>query len=122
MHDIRIYKNSFVKKKSYINPKIITFDLDETMGSFGDLYVLWKGISSLFPLHHPDVLFEKIVDIYPEFLRTGILNILSYLYTKKKSNQCSKVFLYTNNQCYGSYNSKWISFIVDYIHKKIFTD
>jgi len=122
MHDIRIYKNSFVKKKSYINPKVITFDLDETMGSFGDLYVLWKGISSLFPLHHPDVLFEKIVDIYPEFLRTGILNILSYLYNKKKSNQCSKVFLYTNNQCYGSYNSKWISFIVDYIHKKICTD
>ena len=119
MNDITIYKGSFVKKKSHINPKVITFDLDETLGSFGELYVLWKGVSTLFPSHRQDVLFEKILDLYPEFLRTGILNILSYLYTKKISGECAKVFLYTNNQCYGSYNSKWVSYIISYIHKKI---
>jgi hypothetical protein len=121
MHEITIYKgSSYIKKKSHINPKVITFDLDETLGSFGELYILWTGIRKISSLHNSgDILFEKILDIYPEFLRTGILNILKYLYNKKISGECSKVFLYTNNQCYGSYNSKWISFIIGYIHNKI---
>jgi hypothetical protein len=57
--------------------------------------------------------------MYPEFLRHGILNILRYLYNKKLSGECSKVFLYTNNQCYGTENSKWLSFLIGYIHNKI---
>ena len=111
---------NWCKKKSYINPKVITFDLDETLGSFGELYILWTNIHTIFSSYNSDdILFERLLDIYPEFLRTGILNILKYLYNKKLTGECSKVFLYTNNQCYGSYNSKWISFIIGYIHKKI---
>lgn len=135
MSGINIYKgNAFLSyKQSYamhvrkhikkINQKVITFDLDETLGSFGELYILWQCISMHFEnsknIMNMDLLFRKVLDLYPEFLRHGILNILGYLYNKKLSGECSKVFLYTNNQCYGEDNSKWLSFIIGYIHYKI---
>jgi len=117
------YKHSYAQKKIKKNQKVITFDLDETLGSFGELYILWQSITMCFEKNentiNMDSLFIKIMDLYPEFLRHGILNILGYLYNKKLSGHCSKVFLYTNNQCYGAENSKWLSFIIGYIHNKI---
>lgn len=128
MPGIDIYKGkafmmSYKKKTREQSKKVITFDLDETLGSFGELYILWEAITEYYnmteQLHDMDTIFCKLLDLYPEFLRYGILNILSYLYNKKLSGECSKVFLYTNNQCYGSENSKWLSFLIGYIHKKI---
>jgi hypothetical protein len=127
MSNIQIYKGkdfvmSYKKIKAQYK-KIVTFDLDETLGSFGELYILWKAITDYYKeleqIHDMDTMFYKLSDLYPEFLRHGILNILGYLYNKKISGQCSKVFLYTNNNCYGSENSKWLSFLIGYIHSKI---
>jgi len=116
-------KNIYKKR----NQKVIAFDLDETLGSFGELYILWQAIN--IHIHNEknhehqsynmEILFQNLLDIYPEFLRHGILNILAYLYNKKLRGECSKVFLYTNNQCYGEDNSKWLSFITGYIDSKI---
>jgi hypothetical protein len=139
MSGIKIYKgsqySSIKKSRRYSNTihspgvykkgneKSVVFDLDETIGSFGELYILWQGVYASFQNtnenHNMDIIFKKLLDLYPEFLRHGILNILEYLYTKKVSGECSKVFLYTNNQCYGLNNSKWLSFIIGYIHSKI---
>ena len=127
MSDIHIYKGkAFVmphKKIKTPSKKVFTFDLDETLGSFGELYILWEAITDYYKkveqLHDMDIMFHNLLDLYPEFLRHGILNILRYLYNKKLSGECSKVFLYTNNQCYGLENSKWLSFLIGYIHSKI---
>jgi hypothetical protein len=134
MTEISIYKGKdfvSIKKKQSLSvhikrkhsQKVIAFDLDETLGSFGELYILWQGITEYYKLkgqiQDMDVIFREVLDLYPEFLRHGILNILGYLYSKKKSGQCSKVFLYTNNQCYGTENSKWLSYIIGYIHQKL---
>jgi len=128
MSGIHIYKGkafimSYIKKNKELSKKVITFDLDETLGSFGELYILWKAISDYYQMveqfHDMSIIFHKLMDLYPEFLRHGILNILGYLYNKKLSGECSKVFLYTNNNCYGSENSKWLSFLIGYIHNKI---
>jgi len=128
MSDIQIYKGkSFIMpyKKKYKESckKVITFDLDETLGSFGELYILWQAITDYYKkveeIHDMDSMFHMLLDLYPEFLRHSILNIFGYLYNKKLSGECSKVFLYTNNQCYGSENSKWLSFLIGYIHSKI---
>ena len=127
MSDIQVYKGkAFVipyKKIKIQSKKVITFDLDETLGSFGELYILWEAITDYYKkieqLHDMDIMFHNLLDLYPEFLRHGILNILRYLYNKKLSGECSKVFLYTNNQCYGLENSKWLSFLIGYIHSKI---
>jgi hypothetical protein len=127
MSEIHVYKGaSFImpyKKNKLRCKKVITFDLDETLGSFGELYILWQIINEYYQiikqLHNVDNIFYKLLDLYPEFLRHGIFNILTYLYKKKLSGECSKVFLYTNNQCYGSDNSKWLSLLIEYIHHKI---
>ena len=67
--------------------KVVIFDLDETLGSFADLYILWGGIKQV----NPDCdSIEEILDLFPEFLRFGILIILEYLYeckTKKSMLQ-----------------------------------
>jgi len=120
MSDITIYKGkAFIKSYKKLkepSKKVIVFDLDETIGSFGDLYILWEAITEYYNMknqfHNMDDIFHKLLDLYPEFLRHGILNILGYLYNKKLSGECAKVFLYTNNQCYGSNNSKWLSSIL----------
>ena len=95
-----------------IPEKIIVFDMDETLGSFADLYIIWKGIHQVCPeCKH----FYELLDLYPEFLRYGMLTILEYLYDCKLKKLCHKMFIYTNNQCSG----KWVNLISDYLEKKI---
>jgi len=94
--------------------KIIVFDMDETLGSFADLYILWKGIHQVCPeCKH----FYELLDLYPEFLRYGILTILEYLYDCKLKKLCHKMFIYTNNQC----SAKWVNLISDYLDHKVAT-
>ena len=117
---VKIFKgNAYTQSKSSNiknSQKIITFDLDETLGSFGDLYILWKGIN-IYINHTIDdiILFRELIELYPEFIRYGILNILGFLYHKKLSGKCSKIFLYTNNQC----NEEWSYLITQYLSHKI---
>lgn len=95
-----------------IPEKIIVFDMDETLGSFADLYIIWKGIHQVCPeCKH----FYELLDLYPEFLRYGILTILEYLYDCKLKKLCHKMFIYTNNQC----SAKWVHLISDYLEKKV---
>ena len=100
---------------STISSKVIVFDLDETIGSFGDLYILWCAIDRYCPNHK--MKFNLLLDIYPEFLRYGILNILDFLYYKKKTGECNKIFIYTKNQC----PRYWVNNIIQYLNLKLNT-
>jgi hypothetical protein len=92
--------------------KVVVFDLDETLGCFGDLYIIWCGLKHVSPgFDH----FDELLDLYPEFLRHGMLTILEYLYNTKLSRECSKLYMYTNNQCSPS----WVQMISHYLQKKI---
>jgi hypothetical protein len=95
-----------------IPSKVVVFDLDETLGSFGDLFLLWTGIKHIHPEFDS---FLEVLDLYPEFLRTGIFAILQFLYKKKKTGECEKIFIYTNNQC----PPYWVSLLMDYFQRKI---
>jgi len=117
MHDsyVQIYKGKyFTRPKHKTVSRVIAFDLDETLGSFIDLDILW----TLLREHNIVVPFNDLLDLYPEFLRYGIIPILEYLYHKKKSGQCNKIFIYTNNQC----QSNWATLISDYFDYKLKTD
>jgi len=117
---IRVRKGSYIKPK---NPplavvKHFVFDLDETIGSFAELEVLWRGLRELSKMNkysntfqETPEFFRKILDLYPEFLRYGIITILQFLYCKKKQGKCGNVYLYTNNQIVNP----WISYIIYYI-------
>jgi hypothetical protein len=55
------------------------------------------------------------MDLYPEFTRPNILNILKYLLDKKKENKCRAVMIYTNN----TGERKWAEHIKGYFEHKL---
>jgi hypothetical protein len=115
--DIQTYKGKFRLPAPRIfmykpNKKVVVFDLDETLGSFGDLYLLWSGIQHILPKYSD---FNSFTEIYPEFLRYGILNILQFIYENKQKGECYKMFIYTNNQC----PKNWVQSICDYLQYKL---
>ena len=122
MQPIQVYNSTFKFKKKPDVPisKVVAFDLDETLGSFGSLDVLWRGLIQLkkenpgTPFKETQDNFDRLLDLYPEFLRTGILPILRLLSMKKQAGKCDGVFIYTNNQCPPS----WTEMIVNYLSKK----
>ena len=95
--------------------KVIVFDLDETIGCFMHLNIIWNKISDRIENNDHQIIFNNILDLYPEFFRTNIFNILKYLHKKKKTGECKKVFIYTNNNC----SKTWCDMIVEYIHYKM---
>ena len=100
---------------------IVVFDLDETLGYFMELGMFWDALKS-YIIHTntkkitiDQTLFNKILDLYPEFLRPNIIGILNYLKKKKERNHCHKLMIYTNNQ--GPV--EWAKYIMNYFETKI---
>jgi hypothetical protein len=89
---------------------VIVLDLDETIGSFGELFILWNNAIS----DKTQSQFNTLMDLYPEFLRYGILNIIDYLKYKKESGYYLKTYIYTNNVL----PKYWVQMIVKYIECK----
>ena len=115
--EIQVYKGNLFLSKLYGNkktPVVIAFDLDETLGSFSDLETLWTALLS-FEKPTLSVDFNKLLDLYPEFIRYGILPILEFLYQKKKKGICDKIYIYTNNQC----SPEWCKMIARYFDYKL---
>jgi len=112
LHDAyaSIYKHPKHKRHNMSN-RVIAFDLDETLGSFVDLDVLWQILQG----SGGTVDFFELADLYPEFLRTGILSILEYLKQKKQNNECGSIYLYTNNQS----SANWPQQIARYLDYKL---
>jgi hypothetical protein len=98
--------------------KIVVFDLDETLGYFSEFGMIWETLTSYISKNDPNKinqeLFNDILDIFPEFLRPNILNILDYLKRKKIKSKCNKLLLYTNNQ--GP--TEWARSIIKYFEMK----
>lgn len=120
---IQIYKGIGLKKGAQpsTEPKQFVFDLDETIGSFSDLYILFQCIEKLqstynFTLYeNPSDLVYELLNIYPEFFRHGIDIVLAYLHKKKNDKSCSGVHIYTNNSCLPD---TWTYYITRFIEEK----
>lgn len=100
--------------------KIVVFDMDETLGYFVELGIFWDSLKSYIKMKNIDMkidqdLFNKVLDLYPEFLRPNIINILNYLKNKKRDKHCNKLMIYTNNQ--GPL--EWAQHIKHYFESKI---
>jgi len=95
--------------------KYVVFDLDETLGSFVELGVLYEALHSMYGIELVNGHFNKILDIFPEFLRPNIMNILLFVKKMKQLKKCEKVFIYTNNQ--GPLS--WTRHIMEYFHYKL---
>ena len=103
------------------NSKIVVFDLDETLGYFMELGMFWDALKAYIKYtktNKPSIdqtLFNNLLDLYPEFLRPNIIEILNYLKKKKQKNHCDKLMIYTNNQ--GPI--EWANYIIGYFKQKI---
>lgn len=101
-----------IKKQNYA----IVFDLDETLGSFSQLYKFWI-LTKIF-LKNEDLhnkYFFQILDMFPDFLRPQLIRLLKNIKNKKKLNICNYAMIYTNNN--GP--NDWANIIRDYLHYKI---
>ena len=103
------------KNGTGIPVKVVVFDLDETLGYFVMFGMFWNTIISIFkkPLNQMD--FNATMDLYPEFIRPNMVQILTFLKRKKEANKCSNLIIYTNNQ--GP--EEWAIFIKTYFEWKI---
>jgi hypothetical protein len=99
--------------------KIVVFDLDETLGYFTEFGIFWDCLAQYFQKTNKKSLtqqnFDDILDLFPEFLRPNIINILLYLKEKKQSKCCHKMMIYTNNNGH----KEWADHIIKYFEKKI---
>lgn len=99
--------------------KVVIFDLDETIGSFGDLYTLWKYLHAEkgYPaFEESERQLHRILDLYPEAFRPGIFAVLEYIYRKIQAGSAHPVHVYTNNQCDAP---NWVDMILTYIENRI---
>ncbi len=103
------------------NMKIVVFDMDETLGYFVEFGIFWDCLIRFIKDYEKksNILdqkcFNNILDLYPEFLRPNIINILKYLKNKKTSQCCHGMMIYTNNQAPKS----WANYIISYFESKI---
>ena len=121
---VNVFKNKYnLKSKIFLQrskiklptyntlERVIVFDLDETIGSFHHLIILWNSILQ----EKGQNMFNEILDLYPEFLRYGILQILRYIIKKKKKGECNKLYMYTNN----IYSPEFPNMISKYLQYKL---
>lgn len=122
--NININTNTNTSNKCVTNTnKIVVFDLDETLGYFSQFGIFWNTLKRYIhskPLLSEKVkidqtLFNKTLDLYPEYLRPNIINILAYLKKQKMKNHCSQLMIYTNNQ--GP--NEWASYLQEYFETKL---
>ena len=100
--------------------KIVVFDLDETLGYFTQLCLIWESICCCvkdknITIEMQQEIFNKLLDLFPEYIRPKIESILEYLKIKKASKKCKSVMIYTNNQRQKS----WVNLIKTYFEKKV---
>ena len=106
-------KPIFVAKQTPVIAKAIAFDLDETIGSFADLYSIWINMESS---SHTQLNFNMLLELYPEFLRVGIFVMFRFIQKKIAKDECKPIYLYTNNQCE---HPQWIDHILSYLEWKL---
>jgi hypothetical protein len=95
--------------------KIIVFDLDETLGCFTEISIFWAALEDFYGTNLLNESFYDVIDLFSDFLRPNILNILEYVKDKKINNECDKIMIYTNNQ--GA--KTWVTMISNYFNNKI---
>lgn len=124
---VKIYRGKFLHKMSSVHMsiptlqkhmKVIVFDMDETIGSFGEFVLLHHSLEKCLekqPFELDQTFFNELLDLYPKFLRYGIMNVFHYLNQMKNLNECYKIYIYTNNK----YSPELPKRIHKYIHYKI---
>lgn len=93
-----------------MNTKTIVFDLDETIGSFSQLNMLWNLLQNHYSNRLTQNDFNILCDNLPNYFRREILDVFRNI-----CNADVNIIIYTNNN--GP--KKWTLMIKNYIESKI---
>lgn len=97
------------------SPKVVVLDLDETLGYFTQFNILWRCMQLCANCALSQTHFNTMLDIYPENLRPGVMDILQYLKQQTQNRHCYGVVMYTNNTGHKT----WPYLIKRYFEDKI---
>lgn len=105
------------------NPgKVVVFDMDETLGYFTQFSIFWYYLNEYLRINKKNKelklvyeSFNRILNLYPEYIRPNISSVLNYLKHKVEIGKCQGVMIYTNNN--GT--KEWIHSIKDFFEDKI---
>jgi hypothetical protein len=103
---------------SQLYGKYAVFDVDETLGYFSQFGAFIDALN-----HYNDFSrvvfdnFNELLDLYPEFIRPNIIEILKYITEKRSEGDCKGIIIYTNNQGPRS----WVENISKYFDYKVGT-
>lgn len=103
---------------SSVSKKIVVLDVDETIGYFVELGIFCDALTKTVWNNDATtqyVQFNHLMDVFPEFLRPNILDLLQFLKMKKEQKECWGVMIYTNNN--GP--REWVEHIIRYIESKL---
>ena len=95
--------------------RVVVFDLDETIGCFQQLGIFCDAIEKQRKRKLTRNDFIEILDLYPEYFRPHLFEIMKFLKQKKIKGDLHRVCLYTNNN--GP--KEWARRICLYIDNKI---
>jgi len=109
----------------YVNMKhkdlrVVVFDLDETIGYFQQFAQFCQALEFLKKkkLNQNEVMF--LLNLYPEYFRPNIFEIMSFLKQKKINKEVYKICIYTNNNGPKQWAKQIYNFIEHKINYKLF--
>ena len=100
--------------------RVVVFDLDETLGCFVELGMFWDALKTVIPDVISKEHFFKVMNMYPEFIRPKIINILEFLKQKKIDGICSGVMIYTNNNGDRSWSENIAAYFNETLNYELF--
>jgi len=115
---VKIHKGLGLRslKHSVKHNRYYVFDFDETIGSFSDLYILYKCLTYLKINYPLEIFIKEQLAIFPEFFRYGMLTIFKYINHQKQRGLCNGVYVYTNNTCIPI---TWTNYIMRFVENEI---
>lgn len=93
-----------------MHSKIIVFDLDHTIGYFGQFIHILNNIE----IDKINDSYIYLLDLFTECFRPNIFQLFEYLILKRKEKRIQSIILYTNNN-----NDIFIHKIIEYIDYKL---
>jgi len=85
---------------SQLHGKYAVFDVDETLGYFSQFGAFVDALNNYYSDFSRVVFdnFNELLDLYPEFIRPNMIEILKYVSEKRREGACKGIIIYTNNQ------------------------
>lgn len=100
--------------------RVVVFDLDETIGYFQQFAQFCQALEFMKKKKINEIEFMFLLNLYPEYFRPNIFEIMQFLKQKKINKEVYKVCIYTNNNGPKQWAKQIYKFIEQKINYKLF--